>query len=61
VVKALFDTNILVDFLRGIPVARDELYRYEAAAIGVVTWMEAWRGRRRPRNMAQGNSCTGLP
>jgi hypothetical protein len=24
-VKALFDTNILIDYLRGIPAAREEL------------------------------------
>ena len=39
-VKALLDTNILIDFLRGIPAARDELNRHEEKAISVVTWME---------------------
>jgi len=40
VVKALLDTNILIDFLRGIPAARDELDRYDDKAISIVTWME---------------------
>jgi predicted nucleic acid-binding protein len=44
VVKALFDTNILIDFLRGLPAARDELARYENKAISVVTWMEVMAG-----------------
>jgi predicted nucleic acid-binding protein len=44
VVKALFDTNILIDFLRGVPEARDELKRYEDRAISVVTWMEVMAG-----------------
>jgi predicted nucleic acid-binding protein len=44
VVKALFDTNILIDFLRGIPAARDELNRYADKAISVVTWMEVMVG-----------------
>jgi predicted nucleic acid-binding protein len=44
VVKALFDTNILIDFLRGIPAARDELNRYDDKAISVVTWMEVMVG-----------------
>jgi predicted nucleic acid-binding protein len=44
VVKALFDTNILIDFLRGLPAARDEFNRYEDRAISVVTWMEVMVG-----------------
>jgi predicted nucleic acid-binding protein len=43
-VKALLDTNILIDFLRGVPAARDELGRYEDKAISVVTWMEVMAG-----------------
>jgi predicted nucleic acid-binding protein len=44
VVKALFDTNILIDFLRGVPAARDELNRYPDKAISSVTWMEVMAG-----------------
>jgi predicted nucleic acid-binding protein len=44
VVKALFDTNILIDHLQGIPAARDELARYEDKAISVITWMEVLVG-----------------
>jgi predicted nucleic acid-binding protein len=44
VVKALFDTNILIDHLRGIPAAATELARYDARAISVVTWMEVLVG-----------------
>ena len=43
-VKALLDTNILVDFLRGVPAARDELNRYSDKAISVITWMEVMAG-----------------
>ena len=42
--KALFDTNILIDYLRGIPAARDELARYQDKAISVITWMEVLVG-----------------
>ena len=42
--KALFDTNILIDFLRGVPAARDELNRYDDKAISVLTWMEVLAG-----------------
>jgi predicted nucleic acid-binding protein len=44
VVKALLDTNILIDFLHEIPAARDELHRYEDKAISVITWMEVLIG-----------------
>jgi predicted nucleic acid-binding protein len=40
VVKALFDTNILIDHLNGMPQARAELQRYEAKAISIITWLE---------------------
>lgn len=43
-VKALFDTNILVDHLRGIEAARQEFGRYRERAISVVTWMEVMVG-----------------
>ncbi len=43
-VKPLFDTNILIDFLAGAIEAGDELARYEDPAISVVTWMEVMAG-----------------
>jgi predicted nucleic acid-binding protein len=43
-VKALFDTNILIDFLNAVPEARDELARYSEKAISIVTWMEVMIG-----------------
>jgi hypothetical protein len=39
-VKAVLDTNILVDFLRGIPQAKQEIERYEEAHISLITWIE---------------------
>ncbi len=43
-VKALFDTNILVDYLNAVPQARSELQRYTEKAISIVTWMEVMVG-----------------
>ncbi len=43
-VKALFDTNILVDYLRGIPAAREEFGRHQEKAISIITWMEVMVG-----------------
>ena len=43
-VKALFDTNILIDYLNGIKQASAELDRYEDKAISLITWMEVMVG-----------------
>ncbi len=43
-VKALFDTNILVDYLNAIPQARTELQRYDEKAVSIITWMEVMVG-----------------
>ena len=45
--KALFDTNILIDYLNGIPAAKRELDRYESCSISMVTWMEVLGGSER--------------
>ena len=42
--KALFDSNILIDYLNGIAAAKKEFQRYESRAISVVTWMEVKLG-----------------
>jgi predicted nucleic acid-binding protein len=44
VVKALFDTNILIDYLRGLPQAEKELGAFEGRAISMITWMEVMIG-----------------
>lgn len=43
-VKAVFDTNILIDYLNGIVKAKEELDRFEDRAISVITWMEVMVG-----------------
>jgi predicted nucleic acid-binding protein len=45
-VKALFDTNILIDYLSGRPAAEAELARYRERLISSVTWMEVLAGAR---------------
>lgn len=39
-VGAVFDTNILIDYLNGIEQAKIELGKYSYRAISVITWME---------------------
>jgi predicted nucleic acid-binding protein len=45
-VKALFDSNILIDFIQGREEAEAELDRYEEVAISRITWMEILIGAR---------------
>ena len=45
-VKALFDTNILIDYLSGVDAAQVELARYREPLISIVTWMEVLAGVR---------------
>lgn len=39
-VKPLFDTNILIDYLNAVPQAAEELDRYDTATISIISWME---------------------
>jgi predicted nucleic acid-binding protein len=43
-VKVLFDTPILIDYLNGIPDAAKEIGRYPEKAISLITWMEVMAG-----------------
>ena len=43
-VRAVFDTNILIDLLHGIETARAEVKRHEDVAISPLTWMEVLVG-----------------
>lgn len=43
-VKVLFDTNILIDYLNGVELAKAELDRYANKAISLITWMEVLVG-----------------
>lgn len=45
-VKALFDTNILIDYLAGKREAERELARHRERLISAVTWMEVLAGVR---------------
>jgi predicted nucleic acid-binding protein len=42
--NALFDTNILIDYLNGVQAAQKELSRYSNRLISIVTWMEVLAG-----------------
>lgn len=42
--KALFDTNILIDYLSGYEQANQEIKKYSEPAISIITWMEVLAG-----------------
>lgn len=42
--KAVFDTNILIDFLNGYEPACAEVRRYSEKAVSVITWIEVMAG-----------------
>ena len=42
--RAVIDTNILVDFLRARPQAKAELALYQSPAISVISWIEVMAG-----------------
>jgi len=42
--KAVLDSNILIDYLNGIEAAREEIDRYPRPYISAITWMEVMAG-----------------
>jgi len=42
--RPLFDTNILIDFIAGLPQAKKELGRYSSRSISITTWIEVLTG-----------------
>lgn len=42
--KALLDTNILIDYLNGVEAARSEITRYAEPCISAISWMEVMVG-----------------
>lgn len=42
--KALFDSNILIDYLGGVEPSFAEVKRYDDRAVSVITWIEVLAG-----------------
>lgn len=51
--RALLDTNILIDYLGGIEAAREEIARHDGPLISSITWMEVLVGAFDDREMAR--------
>ncbi len=43
-VKVLFDTNIVIDVLKGLPPAREVLSNYPERAVSIISWIEVMVG-----------------
>lgn len=50
-VRVIFDTNILIDYLAGIEAARRELTLHSQPLISVITWIEVMVGARDEEEM----------
>ena len=46
--NAVLDTNILIDYLNGVPEAKREIAAYDETFISVITWMEVLAGTSAP-------------
>ena len=42
--KAIFDSDILIDYLDGIEKAREELHKYSERCISIISWIEIMVG-----------------
>ena len=42
--KAIIDSDVLIDFLQGVPAAREELALYSDRCVSLISWMEVMSG-----------------
>ena len=52
--KAVFDSDVLIDYLLGLPKARTELQKYEQRLVSVVSWTEVMIGA---KNSEESRRC----
>lgn len=58
--KAVFDTNILIDHLNGFPEAMEELERYSERLISIITWMEVMVGAKSEQGSVERRFLNGF-
>ena len=46
--KAVIDSDVLIDYLQGLPAAREELARYRRPLCSIISFMELLAGARTP-------------
>ena len=55
--KAVFDSDILIDYLQGLPQARLEMELFTQKCVSIVSWMEVLAGA---ENADQEKKCRGF-
>lgn len=45
-IKAVFDSDVLIDYLQGLPAAKSELARYRTPCYSIISFMELLAGAR---------------
>jgi len=58
-VRAVFDTNILIDLLNGREEANDEVGRYSRLAISRISWIEVLAGARNSEDQSRVENLLG--
>lgn len=48
--KALIDSDVLLDFLDAFPAAAEELGRYNVRCVSIISWMELVAGAKSPED-----------
>ncbi|MES2995833.1 MAG: PIN domain-containing protein [Verrucomicrobiota bacterium] len=46
--RAVIDSDILIDFLQGSPDAKTEILRYDEACFSIISWIEVMSGAKTP-------------
>ena len=54
--KAVIDSDVLIDYLQGVPAAKRELSLYSDRCISLVSWMEVMCGAETPEEERQSRS-----
>lgn len=48
-IRAIIDSDVLIDYLGGLEKAKRELARYTKSEISIISWMEIMTGAATPR------------
>lgn len=57
--KAVFDSDVLIDYLQGIPAAREELARYRRPLGSMISFIELLAGARSPSERQAAEALLG--
>ncbi len=55
--KAVIDSDVLIDYLQGVPQAKQEIDRYSQSLYSVVSWMENMCGADTEEEKSDAKCC----